>query len=347
MKLKRMKRNIYTLLILLFGVTLFAGNPDRQGEAGASELLFNPWARSAGLHSMSTSFVKGVEAMRLNVAGIGRIENIEFSASNARLYEGADLGFNSFGFVKKVGKNGAFGVSMAAVDFGDISRTTTQLPGGTGGTFSPSFFHMGIGYSQTYENKISVGILFRAISESIPDVGARGFAIDAGVQYVSGENDEFKLGISLRNVGSPLKFDGEGLSIQVVPPDGDGTITVQQRASPYEMPSVLNIGVSYDFAIGTENLLRATTNFTSNAFGRDQIGVGAELYLFKDFAIRGAYKLDFGDSSGALNNIYTGPAAGATANFKLSNNFGLGIDYAYRATNPFKGSHNLSLRVTF
>ncbi len=342
-----MKRNIYTLIILLFGITLTAGNPDRQGEAGAAELLFNPWARSAGLHSMSTSFVSGVEAMRLNVAGIGRIENIEFSAGNARLYEGADLGFNAFGFVKRVGTGGAFGVTMAAVDFGDITRTTVDQPGGLGGTYSPSFFHVGLGYSQTYANKISVGLLVRGVFESVVDVSASGFAIDAGVQYVSGDNDEFRLGISLRNVGSPMKFDGEGLSIQVVPPGSDQPLTLQQRASPYEMPSQLNIGASYDFAIGTENLIRATTNFTSNAFGRDQIGVGAEVILLENFAIRGAYKLDFGDSSGALDNIYTGLAGGASANFKLSDSFGLGIDYAYRATNPFKGSHNLSLRVSF
>ena len=33
-----------------------------------------------------------------------------------------------------------------------------------------------------------------------------GWAIDAGVQYVSGEKDNFKLGISLRNIGSPMQF---------------------------------------------------------------------------------------------------------------------------------------------
>jgi hypothetical protein len=341
-----MKKNIYLLFfILLTGVTAFAGNPDRQGEAGASELLFNPWARSAGLHSMSTSFVSGVDAMRINVAGIGRIEDTEFAAGNVRLYEGSELGFNAFGFVKKVGENGgAFGVSMAAVDFGDILLTTTDQPEGIT-NFSPSFFHIGLGYAKTYENKISVGLLVRGVFESITDVSASGFAIDAGVQYVSGENDEFKLGISLRNVGSPMRFSGEGLALRA---QIDGEIlSLDQRAARFEMPSALNIGISYDFAVGTENVLRGLANFTSNAFSRDQIGLGAELIIFKNYIIRGGYKLDFGDSAGALDNIYTGGAAGFTANLPISSEFTLGLDYAYRTTNPFRGSHNFTVRVGF
>ena len=67
-----MNKFIYILFAVVMSLTMchsaFAGNPDRQGEAGAYELLMNPWARSAGLHSMGTSFVNGVEAMRLNVA---------------------------------------------------------------------------------------------------------------------------------------------------------------------------------------------------------------------------------------------------------------------------------------
>jgi hypothetical protein len=53
---------IYLLpcMLLLLAGTVFAGNPDRQGEAGANQLLINPWARSAGLHTMGTANVTGV-----------------------------------------------------------------------------------------------------------------------------------------------------------------------------------------------------------------------------------------------------------------------------------------------
>jgi hypothetical protein len=198
----RHKKLFLAFLILLgcygFGI---AGNPDRQGEAGASELLFNPWPTSSGLHGMNTSSINGFSAMRLNVAGIGRgYEKAMIGVSNSRLYEGSDLQFNALGIALKMGKTGALGISLATVDFGDIAITIEDSPEGTGAFYSPSFYHLGLGYAFTYENKISVGALLRLIGESTADVSAFGAAIDAGVQYVSGPQDNFKLGISLRNI---------------------------------------------------------------------------------------------------------------------------------------------------
>lgn len=347
-----MKKYFYTLLLLCFGVTLsFAGNPDRQGEAGAAELLLNPWARSAGLHSMSTASVSGVEAMRLNIAGLSRINKGELVIGNTRLYEGSTLAINSLGFATKAGKNGAFGVSLVAMDFGDINVTTTDQPEGTGASYSPSFFNLGLGYAYTYENKISVGILVRMISETLPDVSASGFAIDAGVQYVSGDKDEFKLGIALRNIGSPMQFGGEGLSFRSDAPGAEPgyEITVNQRAEDFELPSLLNIGVSYDFYFGETNFLRAIANFTSNAFARDDIGIGAE-FSFRDIVVlRGAYKLALDAGDGLEANLYTGLAGGISVDvpLKRADNRIVGIDYAYRATNPFRGTHNFSVRLGF
>jgi hypothetical protein len=347
-----MKKLIFSSLIIFLALTVaVAGNPDRQGESGAAELLLNPWAKSAGLHSMTTSTITGVEAMRLNVAGIGRINGKEVLVANTRLFEGSTIKLNAIGYAQKMKNNGAFAVTLVAVDFGDIPVTTVGQPEGTGASFSPSFFTLGLGYSYTYENKISVGLLFRTISESTPDVSAFGFALDAGVQYVSGENDNFRLGISLRNVGSPMEFGGQGLSFQGDNPEGNTQylLTYDQRSENFELPSVLNIGISYDFFFGEKVMLRAVSNFTSNAFSRDQIGAGLE-FAFNDMLIlRGGYKKDFGTSGSSLTNVYSGVSAGATVElpFNESGKNKIGVDYAYRATSPFRGTHNFSLRFSF
>lgn len=347
-----MKKFLFSLATLFVSIaTIYGGNPDRQGEAGAAELLLNPWAKSAGLHTMTTSTISGVEAMRLNVAGIGRIEGKELLVSNARLYEGSSIQLNALGYAQKMKNGSAFCVSLVALDFGDIPVTTVNQPEGTGATFSPSFFNLGIGYSYTYENKISVGLLFRTIAESTSDVSAFGFALDAGVQYVSGEKDNFRLGISLRNVGSPMEFGGQGLAFQTNNPEGNTSypLTVANRSEGFELPSVLNIGLSYDFFLTEKMVLRAVGNFTSNAFSRDQIGGGLEFVFNEMFALRGGYKTDFGDSGTSLGNLYSGVSAGASIDlpFNESRKNRIGIDYAYRATNPFKGTHNFSLRLSF
>ncbi|MFK8101503.1 MAG: PorV/PorQ family protein [Saprospiraceae bacterium] len=349
-----MNKYFYLILSFVFlalhTTTVQAGNPDRQGEAGAYELLMNPWAKSAGLHTMGTSMITGVEAMRLNVAGLSRINSSEFVIGHARYLEGTDIKMNAFGLAQRIGKNGAIGVSLMALDFGEIPVTTTDQPEGTGGTFSPSFFNLGLSYAHTFENKVSVGLTLRAISESIADLNAFGFAVDAGVQYVTGPKDQFKFGISLRNIGTEMKFAGEGLSTQLAPPSGDGgdQLTYNVRVSGFELPSVLNVGVSYDFLLNAKNRLTAIGNFTANSFSRDQIGGGLEYAFNEMFMLRGGYKYDFGQNE-AEASVYTGLSGGLSVvvPFKKGSASKVAIDYAYRATNPWGGTHNFAVRLMF
>ena len=66
----------YFVLLLLIGLlsvmtyNSYAGNKDRSGEAGASELLINPWARSSGWGNVNTASVQGLEGMFINPAGV-------------------------------------------------------------------------------------------------------------------------------------------------------------------------------------------------------------------------------------------------------------------------------------
>lgn len=350
-----MKLRIFTSLIAVLYVMniAVAGNPDRQGQAGAPELLMNPWGRSAGLHSMTTSSAWGVEAMRINIAGLSRIKKGELSISNNRLFSGTDMNLNSLGFGTRLGENGALGIEFASLDFGRIPITTVNQPAGTGGVISPSFFQLGLGYSYMYANKISVGMLIRTISQSIPDASAFGFAIDAGVQYVNGPKDNFRLGISLRNIGSPMAFGGEGLSVRRENPDPAGGVTYEiaydSRSASFELPSMLNLGISYDFYFSDDTYLRPVLNFTSNAFSRDQIGGGMELSYANRVSIRAGYKAELGATLDEVVNVYTGFSAGASVEVPISKggNNNLGIDYAYRSTNPFRGTHNFTLRFSF
>jgi hypothetical protein len=46
-------------LALFIAGSVFAGNRDRSGQAGAGELLLNPWARSSGLFGLNAANVSG------------------------------------------------------------------------------------------------------------------------------------------------------------------------------------------------------------------------------------------------------------------------------------------------
>ena len=338
--------------VMCMAMAVWAGNPDRQGEAAAPELLMNPWARSAGLHTMTTSMITGAEAMRLNIAGLARINKTEVILANTRYLEGTDIQFNSLGLAQKIGENSALGLSLMSVDFGDIPVTTTAQPEGTGAFFKPRFFNLGLGFSHIFENKVTVGVLVRTVSESIEDVSATAIALDAGVQYVSGEQDNFKFGISLRNVGGKMEFKGEGLgdSYVITSFDGQNPYTINQRATPNELESALNIGLSYDYYVA-DNRITVVGNYTSNAFSQDQIGGGLEFSFREMVMLRAGYKLDFSkleDTSVDEEPLYTGLAAGATLNVPVSKKDGaprIAIDYAYRHTKIYNGTHNFSVRI--
>jgi len=351
--MKNLYRGSLLFLLLPMFATAWAGNPDRQGEAGAGQLLINPWARSAGLHSLNTSSVGGIDALFMNVGGLARFERTQIAINHTRYLEGADMGLNALGFAQRVGR-GAFGVSLVAFDLGDLKLTTVDVPEGSGATFSPAFFNLSLAYSHLFENRVSVGAAVKFVSESIPNAGASAIALDAGVQYVTGENDNFKFGISLRNVGGKMRFTGEGLGVQnnSTNPTFNYPITFYQRSAEYELPSQLNIGVSYDWLLGQRNRLSLLSTFTSNAFARDQWGAGLEFLIGRSFTLRAAYKMEFdapqGSTQATLDNGFSG---GFTFSVPVkrsedgSHTSFLSIDYAYRNTNIFRGIHNIGLRM--
>ena len=351
-----MRKFIYILFFAVITVaSVQAGNPDRQGESGAPQLLINPWARSAGVSNMTVASCRGVESMHINPAGGARIKNMEFNVAHTRYFDGADIGVTAFGFAKTIGKGGAMTLSVMSVNVGQIPVTTEQVPEGTGATFTPSIGNIAAGYSHTFFNKVSVGAVFRGVNESTRDVSAFALAIDAGVQYVSGKDDNFKFGIALRNVGAPLHFVGQGLSIASANPSGQITysLTNEKRTQAVQLPSTLSIGASYDVLFGKKSRLSFLGQFTSNSFSRDNIGGGLEFNLNNMFAVRGAYRYEVGVTPKSIAApVVTGISGGFSVDFPIrkENNetkSALGIDYSYQQTNIWKGNHTLSIRLGF
>src|SRR3954467_7263299 len=93
-----------TAVSLLPSAKLIAGNPDRSGQAGATELLINPWARSSGWGGAGSGSVRGVEAIFGNVAGIAGTKRTEIEFSHSIWMKGSTMGINALGLTQKVGE---------------------------------------------------------------------------------------------------------------------------------------------------------------------------------------------------------------------------------------------------
>lgn len=341
-------------LMLSTASVLKAGNKDRAGQAGATELLINPYARNSGWAGANHAGARGLEAMYMNVAGTAFTTRTEMMFCRTNWLVGTGININSFGFTQRVGETGVIGLGVMSMDFGEIPITTVDLPEGGIGTFNPTFTNIGLSYAKGFSENIYGGIVVKGISQAIADVAARGLALDAGIQYVTGKYENIKFGISLRNVGPRMKFTGDGLSFRGVSPGGNYAMSLEQRSQDFDLPTQVNIGGSYDLYFSQDSAsmknhrLTMAGTFTSNSFSKDQFRVGAEYAWKSMLMVRAGYDYEEGiTSDDTRTTAFTGPSFGATVELpfgKKGSTFG--VDYSYRTTNPFSGVHSFGVRLS-
>ena len=350
---------ITLVAVMMFSTTLlFAGNKDRSGQAGATELLINPWARSSGLSNTNTASVSGLEATFINVAGLSHTLGTHAVINYTNYLNGSGVNIYALGVAQQLGQGSVLGLSVQAVNYGEENITTYSEPDGTLGTFTANNMIIGLSYAKAFSNSIFAGATVKIVNESIFDVSATGVAIDAGIQYITGEQENIKLGMTLKNVGTNMKFAGDGLTLR-----GDlsgqgsesGTpFSMNQRSEGFELPTTLQIGVGYDFLFAHDCRLSIMANFRSMAFGKDNVGIGLEGSLWNYWMLRAGYTFE----SGQWDNVYDGKfnnlnvekgfACGTTIQypFKGKRSF-VSIDYSYRMTEHWNGTHCIGAIFNF
>ena len=331
----------------------FAGNKDRSGQSGATELLINPWAASTGVFGLNTAYVRGMEAMKNNIAGLAYTDGTEIGFSYGAYLKGTNVGVNNLGFAQKLGGFGVIGLNLQSISFGEIDVTDWNNPDAGVGTYKPQLFNIQLGFAKEFSHSIHAGLGVTYVSEAISNIRASGACFEAGVQYVTGARDNFHFGVTLRNVGTNMRYTGEGFAINGEAPDGTYQMNRSTPSDKFEMPTYLGIGASYDFLLDAKNnenpkhRLTAMLSFTSNSFNNDYLGVGLE-YGFRELVmLRAAYRYEKDIASfDNSTTFYKGFSAGVGVNTRLgAKGPRLAIDYSFRPTQrPDNGVHMFSLR---
>jgi len=341
-----------TILIIavLSSCSVWAGNEDRAGSAGATDLLINPWARSSAWGSAGLSSVNGLEAVFLNVAGLAYADQTEVQFCRTNWMGNiSGIGLNSAGLAQRVGEAGVLGISFVSLNYGDIEITTTALPEGGIGYFNPSSTNFTVSYAKKFSSSISGGMNLKVVSQSISNVSAQGVAIDAGIRYVTGDQDNIKFAISLKNVGPPMSYSGDGLSLDMLNPSTSLSIGMVQRSSSFEMPSQLSIGTSYDFIFSENSVLTAAGSFSANSFSRDQFHGGLKWKVKTDkasFGLMGGFVYEQGIfNADEMATALSGPCGGFSFEFPFGDSgSNIGINYAYRQS-VLGGIHTVGGRI--
>lgn len=325
-----------------------AGNESKKGTAGAQELLLPIGARGIALGGSNASTVRGIEAIHWNPAGLALI-NGRGEALFSHMNYIADIGVNFGAVAVNIEDLGTLALSLKSLDFGDIPVTTEDSPEGAGETFSPSFAVIGLSYARSLTDRISVGANFKLISEKIVRTAATGLAFDAGVQYAFGSDTPLsgvRFAVTLKNLGPTMQYDGPDLERNVVPPGTAWNNT--QRALKYtsqafELPSTLELGVSYDFLPTESNRLTLNTLFQNTNFGNDEYKGGLEYAFNEQFFVRGGYLYS---PEGNKNSSIYGVSAGAGINLDIGG-VRAQLDYAYRETKYFQGTNTIGVLLGF
>ena len=336
---------------LVASLTAQAGNEDRVGSAGASQLLINPWARSSAIGDASYANSNGLEATYMNIAGLAFTDKTQLKYNYSNWMGNAGISLNGAGIAQRISDSEVFSVSVQAMNYGDIPITTVANPEGNIGFFSPRFNIFSVGYAKEFSSSIYGGINFKVISESISNLKANGIAIDAGIRYVTGDKDQMKMGITLKNVGPPIKQKGDGYATQVSYVSTGEKATLEQRTQPYELPSLLAMGASYDFIFTPNSKLTTSLAFTGNSFSRDQYRLGLDYGFTSNrtaFNVRCGYIYEkYLNNAVNRTNALTGFTAGFSVDALVGENkSALGLEYSVRMSSPFGLIHTFGTTIS-
>ena len=341
-----MKKHIIASIVIIVVSSLVLGQNSRMGSASSTQLLVVPSAKHlSGGGAAATA--TGMDATFWNPAGLAMSENsVDAIFSNRQYF--ADIDNSFFGIATDLGDY-KMGVSVRSFNIGDINETTVWYPDGTGQVFTPNFSILGATFARKLSDNTSVGLNANLIRESFGRVAATGVAYDLGVQYRGFLGREgLDVGFTMKNFGSPMKYDGEGLGVMASPVDGDRPVEYYKiDAASFDLPFVFDMGLSYNIA-GAD----IGVTYTSNYYSTD------ELKLSVGYALEGLGSVGVGMQSSSVSqeiddtdDWYTNPADGVSfgASIDMSRFVGmnLSVDYSMLPMGDFGTNSVVALRVAF
>jgi len=336
------RHGVWILLVVLTSVS-WGGDAARKGTTGADQLLIPVGARSIATGGAFLATAQGVEAIYYNPAGLAASYKSEAMFSYMSYI--ADINVAYFATAVYVEELGTFALSYKTLDFGDIPITTFENPDGTGSTYSPGFFTLGLSYARAITDRVTAGTTVKLVQESIMSTSATGVAVDFGVQYKFQRN--LALGVTIKNVGSNMKYTGADLLTRTNVPgtaSNSPTGVYSPDTEAFQIPSYFELSASYTAELDNMNSLMLGTTFRNNNALEDQVMLGLEYQLFKTLSLRGGYERA---TENAESAIY-GFNFGAGVEYAMESGLQMSVDYAFRTVKEFPSdNHIFTLKIGF
>ena len=308
-----MKKVFSIIAILFLGLSLFASSS--AGTVSASFLNIGVGARTEGLGGAFIGLANDYNAIIYNPSGLAFMEKGTVAFTHLNWI--ADTQINMASAVYGMEGIGVFGLVWENLNYGEIQGMDKD--GNTTNTFTPTDSFFGLSYGRKINDNFSVGLTLKYIMSTIDTYNANAFGFDLGGLYkMTVAERPLGIGLSVRNIGSKMKFDKEGDPI----------------------PMYFGLGASYGVLVSDTNNIMALFDMGKASDTDFRFNIGVE-YSFKDYlSVRLGYKAGGYDVEGL--------SGGLGAGYTLSNGMRLQLDYSYGSTiTEFKDVHRISFSFGF
>jgi hypothetical protein len=334
--------------MIMQAATAGAGGLDRIGTSGAQELRIPVGASSIAIGGSTVALGDGLRNIYWNPASLAATDQSEGMISYSSYIGDSKVNYGAIS--THLGSQGQLGFSFKILNIGDIIVTTEDAPDGTGEVLNPNFGVFGVTYGRRMTDRVHLGVTGAYIAEKVADVSATGFAVDLGVQYDTGWRG-LRFGFAMKNIGPEMRFTGSNFEQRVVLPSDDPSSSghvLQLQAASFELPSYMQLGLSYDIAMGGDHHSTIFGAFQSNNFSTDEYRLGAAVPIGNFLELRAGFvgQVPLQEEDRMENYLYS-YSYGAGFNFKLGDS-PLSLDWAGTHVGDFfDDNQQVSLHIAF
>jgi len=306
-------------LIAVFGLALgSAVEAADPGTSAANFLKLGVGPRAVAMGEAQTGLADDVYAAYWNPAGLAQLQSPEAGFVQTQYLQDIQAEYAAYAHPHPT--LGTLAGSFTYLNVGkfdgyDASAQPTGQVGANDASVAVSYARP-LWRDPRMDSQVCVGATGKYIRERLDTVTADAYAVDAGILYapgkeLGGELEGLRAGMTIRNLGSSIKFDQES----------------------YPLPRSVAAGLSWTGTWLGEVLTFAMDGEQPND-GKRTLGAGMELSTLQLLVIRGGYT-SRGDLGGGLR-------LGAGLRFKT-----LQVDYAFAGDGDLGQTHRIGLTCRF
>jgi long-subunit fatty acid transport protein len=337
---RRAKTFIQSCVLLLLAVQAVMPQ-SKTGTTIGQFLLIEPSARVAGMGNAGVAVADEVMAGYFNPAAYGELANADVQFTHSLWL--ADITYDYAAAAMKISSGGTLGLSVTALNSGEIDVTTVEQPLGTGERYSVSDIAIGLSYGQKITDKFSAGIECKYLQETIWHSSLSAVAFSLGTLYQI-TSDGMRLGASICNFGTRAQYSGRDLRIRY---DNNTSIYGDNSNLPgevyteeYPLPIVFRVGIGYPYKFSDNHQMRFEVDAFHPSDNSESVSMGGEYVFMQSFALRAGYQNLFQTDS------EVGLTLGAGLVYELYNSL-LRFDYAWAAHGRLGDMHRITVGASF